>query len=139
MEQEEKATWLLSPTILDWAPIRFGIMSSRTYPDPKPAIIVGDRVLNLGLLKKWDGFSLLKSIQPHLDVFDEPDLNAYAALPSEVRSEVRQYLQDMLIRDGPHAAALQDKLLIRAAVVFPVADVVLHYPFKAHWLDAGVL
>nr|KAK5434727.1 hypothetical protein LTR18_010222 [Exophiala xenobiotica] len=109
-------------------------MSSLTYPDPRPAILVGDRVLNLCVLAKWGGFSQLKAIQPHLDVFNQSDLTAYVALP-----EVRQYLHAVLVRNGPYAAALQDKLLVRAAVIFPVGDVVLHPPFRAAWLDATVL
>ncbi len=139
MSQHGTTTWLSPFNAADAITFKFGIMSSRTYPDPRPAILVGDRVLNLSVLAKWGGFSLLPSVQPYLDVFDQPDLNVYAGLPSEVRLALRQYLNDMLLKDGPYAAALQDKLLVRAAVVFPVRDVVLHAPFKADWVEAAVL
>ncbi|KIW48272.1 uncharacterized protein PV06_00877 [Exophiala oligosperma] len=145
-EEESKPTWLpSSPSTPDCRTtpttvIRFGIMSSPTYPDPRPAIVVGDRVLNLSLLKKWDGFCLLEeSTKSHLQVFDESDLDSFAALPADIRSRLRRYLQDLLIKDGPYASALQDKLLVRAAVVFPVGDVTIHPPFKADWIDATVL
>ncbi|KIW57005.1 hypothetical protein PV05_05611 [Exophiala xenobiotica] len=139
MSQNEATTWLSQTATTAPMTFKFGIMSSLTYPDPRPAILVGDRALNLSILAKWGGFSQLKVIQPHLIVFDQSDLTAYAGLPSEVRAEVRQYLRDMLVKNGPYAAALQDKLLVRAAVIFPVSDVVLHPPFRAGWLDATIL
>ncbi|KAK5199063.1 hypothetical protein LTR99_001103 [Exophiala xenobiotica] len=139
MAQDEATTWLSQTATTGSMTFKFGIMSSLTYPDARPAILVGDRVLNLSVLAKWGGFSQLKVIQPHLDVFNQSDLAAYATLPCEVRAEVRQYLHDMLVKDGPYAAALQDKLLVRAAVIFPVSDVALRPPFRADRLDATVL
>jgi fumarylacetoacetase len=110
------------------ANIPFGIVSTTTYPDPCPAIAIGNHVLNLDTFSKLNGFSALDIIQPHLDVFKQPDLNAFAKLGRAIHREVRKYLQAILTEDGPHSALLQTNAPLRAAAIFPRDEVTMHLP-----------
>ena len=110
--------------------IPIGIVSTPTYPDRRPAVRIGDRVLNLAVFAKWGGFSRLPCIQPYLAVFERETLDAYAEVPDHVRGQVREYLKEVLTDDGRFANVLQRHPPLRAACVFWLEDVRVHVPFE---------
>src|ERR1700730_10708215 len=78
------------------ANIPFGIISTQESPEKRPAIAIGNYVLDLKVFAAHEGFDGLPSIHQHLAVFSQPTLNAFASLGRPVHREVRKYLQDIL-------------------------------------------
>src|SRR5580700_9092694 len=91
-------SWLNIPKDSDFsiANIPFGIISTQDSPEKRPAIAIGDHVLDLKVFAAHKGFDGLPTIRQCLDVFSQPTLNAFASLGRPVHREVRKYLQDVL-------------------------------------------
>ncbi|KAI9840636.1 MAG: hypothetical protein M1837_001405 [Sclerophora amabilis] len=112
------------------ANIPFGIISSATFASPRPAIAIGDYALDLAEFSSNAGFSGLHSIKPHLSVFSQPTLNAFAALGRPLHREVRQYLQRVLIEDTPFPQMLKANLDLRKRSLVPLNEVQTHLPLE---------
>lgn len=112
------------------ANIPFGIISTPQVPEPHAAIAIGDYALDLHVFAQQNGFSKLSIIQPHQKVFSEPTLNAFAALGRPIHRVVREYLQSVLLEDGPFPEVLQNNEQLRASALFPLKDCKMHLPMR---------
>jgi len=110
------------------ANIPFGIISTASSKTPRPAIAIGDQALDLALFSSNNGFSALPSIHPHLSVFSQPTLNAFAALGHPVHRKVRQYIQSIFSSDTPHPQILKSNQSLRQQALIPLRDVSTHLP-----------
>lgn len=98
--------------------------------EKRPAIAIGDHVLDLKAFSLSNGFSSLPSIQKHLDVFSQPTLNAFAALGRPVHREVRAYIQDLFTEDTKLGAVLQDNESLRKEALLPKHETKCHLPMQ---------
>lgn len=128
-----KMSWLPVPQDSPFSikNIPFGIITSKfSQTQKRPAIAIGDHVLDLLAFSTSNGFSSLPSIQPHLDVFAQPTLNAFAALGRPVHKEVRKYIQDVLKTDTPYASLLKDNEEVQKKVLLPKHETKTHLPMQ---------
>lgn len=110
--------------------IPFGIFSSSTEQTPRVAVAVGDQALDLHVFAQRNGFSALSIIQPHQSVFSASVLNDFAALGRPVHRVVREYLQSVLLKDGPFPDVLERNASLRAAALVPLRDCTMHLSMK---------
>ncbi|KAM0344765.1 hypothetical protein ACHAPU_007138 [Fusarium lateritium] len=123
-------SWLSIPedSHFSIANIPFGIISTSSNSTPRPAIAIGDHVLDLGAFAKGDGFSPASDLHQHLDVFSQPSLNAFAALGRPVHRAVRSYIQSVFAKDTTHPEVLKDNQKLQDAALLKRADVKNHLP-----------
>jgi fumarylacetoacetase len=126
------ASWLQIPSNSPFslANIPFGIISTKSTPFPVPAVAIGEYALNLSAFASADGFSQLPTIQPYLDVFHQPTLNAFAALGRPVHRQVRQYLQAIFKADTPYPQLLKDNDVLKSDALIPLDQVTSHVPLQ---------
>lgn len=145
-------SWLQIPanSHFSLANLPFGIITTSDNNAPRPAVAVGDHVLDLQAFASGGGFSALPSVQSHAAVFEQPTLNNFAALGRNVHRAVRQYLQDVFAAETKHPAVLRDNaglrtraLLDRSAVTnhlpMAIGDYTDFYAGKNHAYNVGVL
>ncbi|KAH8808469.1 hypothetical protein F5884DRAFT_792337 [Xylogone sp. PMI_703] len=126
-------SWVPIPPKSDFslANIPFSIITSRDNRDVKrPAVAIGDHVLDLQAFAKGNGFSKLSSISSHLDVFSQPTLNAFAALGRPLHREVRAYLQDILSASTSHPELLKDNAELQKTALIAKSDFKTHLPMQ---------
>ncbi|KAJ4253401.1 hypothetical protein NW762_010558 [Fusarium torreyae] len=123
-------SWLSIPSDSHFsiANIPFGIISTSSNPSPRPAIAIGDHVLDLRAFAEGDGFSASSDTQKHAHVFSESSLNAFAALGRAAHRAVRSYLQDVFAKDTKHPEVLKDNQKLQKAALLKRADVKNHIP-----------
>jgi fumarylacetoacetase len=123
-------SWIDIPAHSDFsiANIPFGIISTEGSPECRPAIAIGNQVLDLKIFATRNGFQGLPNFKQHLIVFSQPTLNAFAALGRPVHREVRQYLQNILCKDTSFPALLRDNTPLRGDALIPFQDVQMHLP-----------
>ncbi|UPK91198.1 hypothetical protein LCI18_002133 [Fusarium solani-melongenae] len=145
-------SWLSIPSGSHFsiANIPFGVISTSSNASPRPAIAIGDHVLDLDAFARGGGFEGSSDIQKHVDVFSQPALNAFAALGRPFHRAVRSYLQEVFSKDSKHAAVLKDNQKLQDASLFKRSDVTNHLPLaigdytdfyagKNHAYNVGVL
>ena len=110
--------------------IPFGIIYTKAIEKPHPAIAIGNYALDLQVFCEGNGFSALSIIQPHQHVFSEPNLNAFAALGRPIHRVVREYLQSVLLKDGPFAEVLEKNATLQQNALIPLGDVRAHLPMQ---------
>ncbi|SPO04401.1 probable fumarylacetoacetate hydrolase [Cephalotrichum gorgonifer] len=145
-------SWLPIPpdSHFSLANIPFGIISSPQNPAPRPAIAIGDYVLDLRSFASGGGFSASAEIQKHASVFAQPTLNAFAALGRPFHRAARQYLQDVFSADTTRPEVLRDNTELRERALLARRDVENHLPMsigdytdfyagKNHAYNVGVL
>jgi fumarylacetoacetase len=109
----------------------FGIITSRnSQVEKRPAVAIGDHVLDLNAFTRHDGFAGLSSIAAHLSVFSQPTLNAFAALGRPVHREVRKYLQDVLSDTTKFPNVLKDNEPLRIEALLSKTDTKMHLPMQ---------
>ncbi|RFN49919.1 fumarylacetoacetase [Fusarium flagelliforme] len=123
-------SWLSIPSESHFsiANIPFGIISTSSDSTPRPAVAIGDHVLDLKAFAKGDGFSGSSDVQKHIDVFSQSSLNAFAALGRPVHRAVRSYLQDVLSKDTKHPQILKDNQKLQETALLKRSDVKNHLP-----------
>lgn len=126
------ASWLQIPknSPFSLANIPFGIISSTKASSRVPAIAIGEYALNLSAFASSAGFSQLPVIQPYLSVFNEPTLNAFAALGRPVHRQVREYLQAVFKADTPYPQVLKDNAALQKEALLPLSEVTNHVPLQ---------
>ncbi|KAM4061113.1 fumarylacetoacetate (FAA) hydrolase family protein [Hirsutella rhossiliensis] len=145
-------SWLsISPTSdFSIANIPFGIISTSTDPVPRPAIAIGDHVLDLKAFALGGGFAKSPEAKRHSKVFAAATLNEFAALGRPVHRVVREYLQGVLGAETKHPELLKDNASLRKAALLPRSEVHNHVPMaigdytdffagKNHAYNAGML
>lgn len=128
------ASWLPVPrdSHFSLANIPFGIISSKADPAHRPAVAIGDHVLDLLVFSRNGGFGRLPGVANDaqaLATLAQPTLNAFAALGRPVHGQVRSYLQAVLAQDTPHGDVLRDNEALREAALLPRSAVTSHLPF----------
>ncbi|KAJ9319208.1 hypothetical protein DTO271D3_796 [Paecilomyces variotii] len=126
------ASWLNIPrdSPFSLANIPFGIISTKTTTSPVPAVAIGDHALNLSAFAASGGFSQLPSIQQHLDVFNKPTLNAFAALGRPVHRVVREYIQAVFQADTPYPQVLKENAAVQKESLVLRSEVTNHVPMQ---------
>ena len=145
-------SWLsiLPDSHFSLANLPFGIISSATNPTPRPAVAIGDHVLDLQSFASAGGFSASPEIDDHASVFEQSTLNAFAALGRSFHRAVRQYLQSILIAGTEYPELLRDNSALRLQALLPRSEVWNHVPLaigdytdfyagKNHAYNVGVL
>ncbi|RAH71437.1 fumarylacetoacetate hydrolase FahA [Aspergillus aculeatinus CBS 121060] len=126
------ASWLQIPknSPFSLANIPFGIISTAKAASRVPAIAIGDYALNLNAFASSGGFAQLPSFEPHLNVFDQPTLNAFAALGRPVHRQVREYIQSIFRADTPFPQILKDNASLQQEALLPLSEVTNHLPMQ---------
>ncbi|CAM1501483.1 Fc.00g034670.m01.CDS01 [Cosmosporella sp. VM-42] len=145
-------SWLSIPATSHFslANIPFGIISSASNPSPRPAVAIGDHVLDIQAFANSGGFAASPEIQKHASVFSSNTLNAFAALGRPFHRAVRQYLQAVLAQDTKYPELLKDNGQLRSLAIMPrseaknylplaIGDYTDFYAGKNHAYNVGVL
>ncbi|KAF5022522.1 hypothetical protein F66182_5424 [Fusarium sp. NRRL 66182] len=145
-------SWLSIPSGSHFsiANIPFGIISTSSDPSPRPAVAIGDHVLDLRKFAQQDGFSACSEFKQPADVFAQSSLNAFAALGRPVHRAVRSHLQAVFARDTQHPDVLKDNKKLQEAALLKRSEVKNHLPLaigdytdfyagKNHAYNVGVL
>lgn len=112
------------------ANIPFGVATFPGSNKPAVAIAIGEFALNLAVFASNEGFSQLADVHGHTEVFDQPNLNALAALGRRFSGAVRRYLQDILKEDTPYRHLLKDNGELRSQCFTLLTQVQMHLPFN---------
>jgi fumarylacetoacetase len=125
-------SWLdvASDSRFSLANLPFGIATFPGAEKPAVATAIGEYALNLAVFAANDGFSQFAEVQGHIDVFDQPTLNALAALGRRFSGVVRHYLQDILKADTPYPQLLKDDRNLRNGCLARLTQVQMHLPFR---------
>ena len=111
------------------ANIPFGIISPEGTDARHVAVAIGDQAVDLTVFASFGGFEALPAIKPHLEVFDQPVLNDFAALGRPLHRQVRKYLQDVFTEGTELCEAFKkDPIALRGT--FPLKDIRTHLPFR---------
>ena len=121
-------SWLPIPSgsHFSLANIPFGIISTSGNPSPRPAVAIGDYVLDLGVYAAGDGFSNMPSLP--LEVFSQPTLNHFAALGRSFHWKVRKHLQMVFMENTLESHTLQGNARLKEESLIPRQLVTMHLP-----------
>ncbi|OQD74066.1 hypothetical protein PENDEC_c012G02286 [Penicillium decumbens] len=124
------ASWLQIPkdSPFSLANIPFGIISASA--SRVPAIAIGEYALNLNTFASSGGFSQLPAIQQHLGVFNQPTLNAFAALGRPMHRQVREYLQNIFRVDTQFPQILKENADLQKTALVPLSQVENQVPMQ---------
>src|SRR5947209_18933993 len=95
------------------ANIPFGIITTSSAPNQRAATIIGDHVLDLGTFASRGGFASLQSDKDLEDIFNRPNLNAFAACGRAEHRAVRKYLQEILDINTTKRDVLKNKEILK--------------------------
>ncbi|KAK1707928.1 fumarylacetoacetase [Colletotrichum lupini] len=110
--------------------IPFGVISSKDKQLHRPAIAIGEHILDLDAFATGGGFSKAANVSAeHAKTFSQPTLNAFAELGRPVHRAVRSYLQDIFLNDTAHPDVLKDNEPLKKAALRPISEVSMHLPF----------
>lgn len=126
-------SWLSIPadSHFSLANIPFGIITSKhSQVEKRPAVAIGDYVLDLKAFAAENGFSSLPSLKDPLTIFSQPSLNAFAALGQPVHRGVRKYLQDVFSESTSHPHILKDNVALQKAALLPKHATKTHLPMQ---------
>ncbi|CAK4031179.1 Fumarylacetoacetase [Lecanosticta acicola] len=107
-----------------------GIISTVASPEPRPATAIGNYALDLRAFAQGNGFARLSTIQPHQAVFSQPTLNAFATLGRPVHRVVREYLQSILLENGPFPEILERNEALQKEALLPLNECKMHLPMQ---------
>jgi fumarylacetoacetase len=110
--------------------IPFGIISTQASAQPRAAVAIGSYALDLHAFAQGNGFSKLSTIQPHQAVFSQSTLNAFAALGRPIHRVVREYIQSVLLVNGPFQDVLQTNEQLQKVALVPLDQCKMHMPMQ---------
>ncbi|SMQ46919.1 unnamed protein product [Zymoseptoria tritici ST99CH_3D7] len=110
--------------------IPLGIISTASSSQPRPAAAIGDYALDLQAFAAGNGFSKLSIIQPHQALFSQSTLNDFAALGRPIHRVFREYIQSILLSDGPFPDVLQQNQDLQKSALIPLSQCKLHLPMQ---------
>lgn len=111
--------------------IPFGIITSKnSQVEKRPAVAIGNHVLDLKAFSLANGFSTLPSLKDNLPVFSQSTLNAFAALGRPIHREVRAYLQEVFSESTKYPEILKDNVTLQKASLLPKHETKLHLPMQ---------
>jgi len=122
-------SWLTIPTSSHFslANIPFGIISTASNSSRRPAVAIGDHVLDLQEFSASGAFS---SLGIDVSVFSQPTLNDFAALGRPVHRSVRKYLQDVFAENTSYAEVLKSNSSLQEKALLKRDQVTLHVPMQ---------
>lgn len=126
-------SWLPVPddSHFSLANIPFGIIIPPSSTTPRPAVAIGNHVLDLEVFSSHGGFNELPSAQDQLvSVFSQPTLNDFAALGRPFHRQVREYLQDVLSNHTSYPHILKDNFFLRGKALVSLQNVQTCLPMK---------
>jgi fumarylacetoacetase len=126
-------SWMTIPadSHFSLANIPFGIITSKdSKTEKRPAVAIGDYVLDLKSFAAGNGFSGLPSFKDHLSVLSQPSLNAFAALGRPAHREVRGYLQEIFSDTTSHPEILKDNAPLQKSALLPKHETKAHMPMQ---------
>jgi fumarylacetoacetase len=148
-------SWLTIPRDCDFtlSNIPFGVfkhVSSASPQFPSIAIAIGSHILDLNVFSQNSGFSALPEITPHVHVFQNHSLNAFAALGKSFHVQVRAYLQEIFAIGGRFPEVLQNNVELRNKAMFlqdciemllpmEIGDYTDFYAGRVHAFNVGCL
>lgn len=112
------------------ANIPFGVISTKSNPKPRPAIAIGESILDLATFSSHNGFSGLPIFARYVDVFSCPTLNDFAALGRPLHRTVRQYLREIFAEDTPYPDILKSNDGLKSSAIISQQDVSYHLPME---------
>lgn len=112
------------------ANIPFGIITTSSVPNPRAATIIGEHVLDLGAFASRGGFTPLHSDKDLENIFNQPNLNAFAACGRTAHRVVRKYLQEILDIDTTKPDVLKNNESLKQEVLLPCDSVTNHLPLS---------
>ncbi|VUC25558.1 unnamed protein product [Clonostachys rosea] len=127
----QRSSWLyVAPSShFSLANIPFGIISTSANATLRPAVAIGEYVLDLKAFSQGNGFSGDLNIREILgDSFQQCNLNAFAALGRPFHRKVRAYLQEILATDTKYPQLLKNNTNLREMAILRLADVTNHVP-----------
>lgn len=118
-------SWVISANHRDCPfPIQnlpFGVFTTGDRTEKRVGVAIGDQILDLSVLEKtW-------LLPVAAGVFSAPDINRFMGLGSAVWAEVRDAISSLL---DEKSEALQRDVELRASVLVPQADAVMHMPVQ---------
>ncbi|KAH8885380.1 fumarylacetoacetate hydrolase family protein [Thozetella sp. PMI_491] len=144
-------SWLDIPGGSDFSlsNLPFGIISYEGATNPRPAVAIGDHALDLQVFAAGGGFASLPDILPHLSVFQEPTLNAFAELGRSLHQKTREHIRLLLLKDTSIPSVLRDNNLRHSSLIalskiqthlpMRIGDYTDFYVGKHHAYNVGVL
>ncbi|OBT75498.1 hypothetical protein VF21_04899 [Pseudogymnoascus sp. 05NY08] len=126
-------SWLAIPreSHFSLANLPFGIISTLQNPSPRPAVAIGENVLDLSVFASSKGFSELGEHSSIIgDVLSETTLNSFAALGRPIHASVRKYLRALLEENTPYPDVLKSNIDLRTRAILPQKDVQNHLPME---------
>jgi fumarylacetoacetase len=129
--------------------IPFGIISTGANPQHRPAVAIGNQVLDLKEFTIQGGFQSLVDFNDS-SVFLKATLNEFASLGRSAHKAVRNYLRQVFTKDGPFEHVLEHNNELRSACLFQITEVANHLPLaigdytdfyvgKNHAFNCGVI
>ncbi|RAL59186.1 hypothetical protein DID88_006641 [Monilinia fructigena] len=126
-------SWLRIPPNSDFSifNIPFGIITSRhsKLPIVQPSALVIMSLISLHSPSPLV-FQKLPSFKEHVSVFEEPTLNAFAALGQPVHREVRKYIQEIFKEDTQYPELLKDNEEVQKECLLKEGDWKNHLPMS---------
>jgi len=124
-----------TPVLQSWVPVDadsdfpiqnlpYGVFTTPTQSDKHIGVAIGSQVLDLHVLASYGLFAALPALQ-HGDVFKQPTLNAFMALPRAQWAEVRKLLTHLLTDS---TATLRDNAQLRSLALVPQSSVTMQLP-----------
>lgn len=111
--------------------IPFGIISTAANARHRPAVAIGNHVLDLSAFAAGSGFSkLAPDLQNDIGVLGQSTLNSFAALGRPYHRAIRQYLQDIFREDTPYPDLLKANNSLREVALIPLAQTTTHLPLS---------
>jgi fumarylacetoacetase len=110
--------------------IPLGIISTSSSSQPRPAAAIGSYALDLQAFTQGNGFSKLSIIQPHQAVFSKPTLNDFAALGRPIHRVFREYIQSVLLENGPFPDVLQENEALQKSALVSLDQCTMHLPMQ---------
>lgn len=108
--------------------VPFGIISTAADSKPRPAVRIGDNVLDLAKFSAQGGFA--NSGFNDTQVFSEPVLNEFASLGRKVHQQVRAYLQEVFTAGGKYADVLEKNVALQKDALYNIKDTTSHMPMR---------
>ena len=102
----------------------YGVFTTANQHDKHIGVAIGSHVLDLHVLASYGLFSALPALH-HGEVFKQPTLNAFMALPRAQWTEVRKLLTHLLTDSTP---TLRDNAHLRSSALLPMSSAIMHLP-----------
>ena len=149
------ATSTSAAVLRSWVPVEpnsdfpiqnlpYGVFTTPTQSDKHIGVAIGSQILDLHALASFGIFSALPAVQ-HGEVFKQPTLNAFMALPRAQWTEVRALLTHLLtdststLRDNEHLRSLALVSQSTATMHLPcvIGDYTDFYSSRNHAFNIG--